>query len=65
MKKITVVTVVFNSEKLIENTIKSVVNQTFEDFEYLIVDGKSSDNTLEIVSKYKDKLSFVSEKDNG
>lgn len=65
MKKITVITVVYNSEKLIENTIKSVVNQTFKDFEYLIVDGLSKDNTLQIINKYKDRITLVSEKDNG
>lgn len=65
-KKISIVTVCKNAEKTIERTILSVVNQTYSDIEYIIIDGKSTDNTLEIVNKYKDKISrIISEKDNG
>ena len=64
--KISVVTVCYNSESVIERTIQSVVNQTFDDFEYIIIDGASTDKTLEIVDKYRDKISkIISEKDNG
>lgn len=64
--KISVITVCYNSEKTIETTIKSVVEQTYENIEYIIIDGKSSDNTLNIIEQYKDKISkIVSEKDNG
>jgi len=64
--KFTIITVCLNSEKEIEETIKSVVEQDYKDYEYLIVDGKSSDKTLNIVDKYKDRISkVVSEKDQG
>ncbi|MGN0006283.1 MAG: glycosyltransferase family 2 protein [Candidatus Gastranaerophilaceae bacterium] len=64
--KISVITVCYNSEEVIEKTIQSVVNQTFEDFEYIIIDGASTDKTLEIVNKYQDKIAkIVSEKDKG
>jgi glycosyltransferase involved in cell wall biosynthesis len=64
LPKITIVTVTYNCENVIENTIKSVVNQTYPNIEYLIIDGKSKDRTLEIVEKYKDKIDkVVCEKD--
>ncbi|MCR5261229.1 MAG: glycosyltransferase [Candidatus Gastranaerophilales bacterium] len=66
--KISVVTVCYNSEQVIEKTVQSVVNQTFDDFEYLIIDGASTDRTLEIVRKYQeksDKIKIFSEKDRG
>jgi len=64
--KISIITVCLNSEKTIEKTILSVINQTYKNIEYIIVDGGSTDKTLEIIKKYKDKISlWVSEKDNG
>lgn len=64
--KISIITPSFNSEKTIEETIKSVLSQTYNDIEYLIIDGGSRDRTLEIVDKYKDKISkIVSEPDKG
>jgi len=64
--KVSVVTVSFNSAKTIEDTIQSVLGQTYGDIEYIIVDGNSKDNTVEIVNKYKDKIAkIISEKDNG
>jgi glycosyltransferase involved in cell wall biosynthesis len=56
--KISVITVVFNGEKLIGRTIDSVVNQTYNQIEYIIIDGKSTDGTLEVISGYMgvDKL---------
>ncbi|MBE6877566.1 MAG: glycosyltransferase [Ruminococcaceae bacterium] len=66
---ITIITVCFNSEKTIERTIKSVLNQTYDNYEYIIIDGVSTDNTLNIVKKYEPlfdgKMRIVSEKDNG
>jgi glycosyltransferase involved in cell wall biosynthesis len=65
-KKISIITVCFNAEKTIEETIKSVLSQTYKNIEYIIVDGKSTDSTLKIVGKYKKKISkIVSEKDKG
>lgn len=64
--KISIITPSFNSEKTIEETIKSVLNQTYKDIEYIIIDGGSKDGTLEIVNKYKDKIAkIVSESDKG
>ncbi len=64
--KISVITVCLNSENLIQKTIKSVVSQTYPNVEYIIIDGKSTDNTANIVMKYKSHINiFVSEKDNG
>lgn len=66
MKKISVITTTYNSASTIEDTIKSVIEQDYVNVEYIIVDGLSKDNTLEIVNKYKDKISkIISEKDNG
>jgi glycosyltransferase involved in cell wall biosynthesis len=64
--KISVITVTYNSAQTLEDTIKSVVNQTYPDIEYIIVDGLSKDDTLNIVKKYEGKIAkVVSEKDNG
>ena len=61
-----IITVVKNGEKTIEKTIKSVANQSFNNLEHIIIDGKSSDKTLKKVYKYKKNLSLiVSEKDKG
>ncbi|RYE31073.1 MAG: glycosyltransferase, partial [Sphingobacteriaceae bacterium] len=63
---LSVITVVFNNEKHIERTMLSVLNQTYPNIEYLIIDGKSTDGTLEIIKKYQSELAvFISEKDNG
>ncbi len=64
--KISIITITFNSEKTLEETIKSVISQDYDNLEYIIVDGKSTDKTLEIVDKYKAKISkVVSERDKG
>ena len=51
---ISIVTVVFNGEKTIERTLQSVLNQQFDDYEYIIQDGGSTDKTIEIVESYRD-----------
>ena len=64
--KISVITVCYNAERCIENAIKSVLSQTYNNIEYIIVDGASTDGTLGIISKYKEKIGkIISEKDGG
>jgi len=64
--KVSIVTVCFNSEKTIEDTLKSVASQTYANIEYIVVDGLSTDSTNEIVKKYSGTVSVhVIEKDNG
>ncbi len=64
--KVSIITPSFNSEKTIEDTIKSVLDQTYKDIEYIIIDGGSKDNTLKVIEKYKDKISkIISEPDKG
>lgn len=64
--KVSIITVCYNSAKTIEDTIKSVINQTYDNIEYIIIDGLSTDNTLEIVNKYQSNISkIVSENDKG
>ncbi len=64
--KISIITVVYNNEKFIKNAIESVLNQTYPDIEYIVIDGKSTDRTLEIINQYQDKIDkIISEKDNG
>lgn len=63
---VSIITVVFNGEKYLEQTIQSVINQTYDNVEYIIIDGGSTDGTLDLVKKYEDKIDYwVSEKDNG
>ena len=52
--KVTVITICFNSEAVIKKTIESVLNQTYTDIEYIIIDGASKDKTVEIAESYKD-----------
>ena len=64
--KVSIITITFNSESTLIDTIDSVLNQTYKDIEYIIVDGASTDSTLSIIHSYKDKIAkLVSEKDNG
>ena len=67
--KITIITVCYNAEKTIKDTLESVLSQNYDNYEYLIIDGKSKDSTLSIVKEYekkfKGKLKWVSERDKG
>jgi glycosyltransferase involved in cell wall biosynthesis len=63
---ITVVTVVYNGEEFLEETILSVINQTYDNVECIIIDGGSTDDTLDIIKKYEHAIDYwVSEKDVG
>ncbi|MGL5964208.1 MAG: glycosyltransferase family 2 protein [Fusobacteriaceae bacterium] len=67
--KVSIITASYNSDKYIEDTIKSVLSQTYKDIEYIIIDGGSKDKTIDIIKKYEaqfnGKLKWVSEKDKG
>jgi len=72
MPLFSIITVSYNSEKTISETIEGVLNQTIDDFEYLIIDGASRDNTVAIANSYKEKFAnrgvtyqVISEKDKG
>jgi glycosyltransferase len=63
---VSIITPVFNGENTIEFTIKSVLNQSYPNTEYIIVDGRLTDRTVEIINRYKDRITkFVSEPDRG
>src|SRR5476651_2122998 len=63
--KISVITVVYNDVKGIERTMLSVLNQTYGNIEYILIDGLSTDGTLAVIKKYQDRVKLVSEKDDG
>ncbi len=63
---VSIITVVLNGEKQIDKTIQSVINQTYDNLEYIIIDGGSTDKTIDIIDKYKNAIDYwISEKDNG
>jgi len=64
--RISIITVVYNGEKVLERTIESIRNQTFRDIEYIIIDGNSKDGTRGVIEKYKTAIShWISEPDSG
>jgi glycosyltransferase involved in cell wall biosynthesis len=64
--KISIATVVYNACNYIEKTILSVINQSYNNIEYIIIDGASTDGTLDIIKKYQNKVDiFISEPDKG
>lgn len=63
---ITIVTAVYNGAIALEETILSVINQTYLNIEYIVIDGKSTDKTIDIIKKYNEKIDYwISEPDNG
>jgi glycosyltransferase involved in cell wall biosynthesis len=66
IKRLSVITINLNNKSGLEKTIKSVLNQTFNNFEYIIIDGASTDGSAEIIKQYSDKLAYwISEPDSG
>lgn len=64
--RLSVITVVYNGIDKIEKTINSVLNQTYQQIEYIIIDGSSTDGTIEVIKKYADKITYwISEPDKG
>ncbi|PZX92480.1 glycosyltransferase [Flavobacterium aquariorum] len=64
--KISIITVVYNNEKTIQEAMKSVLLQSYKNIEYVIIDGGSKDNTVNLIDEFKDQLGyFVSERDKG
>lgn len=63
---ISIITVIFNGEQYLEETIQSILNQTYDNVEYIVIDGGSTDGTLDIIKKYDNQIDYwVSEKDSG
>ena len=63
---ISIITVVYNGEQYLQETIESVLNQNYDNIEYIIIDGGSTDGTIDIIKKYEDKIDYwISEKDRG
>lgn len=69
MFKITIITVSYNSSATIKDTIKSVLSQTYNDIEYIVIDGNSKDNTVDLIKTYEPqfngRMRWISEPDNG
>lgn len=63
---VTIVTVTYNAKELLEETILSIINQSYQNIKYIIIDGASTDGTVEMVKKYEDKIDYwISEPDDG
>ncbi|MFK5891821.1 MAG: glycosyltransferase family 2 protein [Pseudomonadota bacterium] len=63
--KVSIITPSYNQGKFIKRTIESVLSQDYPNIEYIVMDGGSNDNTVDILKEYDDKITWVSEKDNG
>ena len=69
---VSIITITFNNETTLDDTIKSILNQSYKDFEYIIIDGGSTDRTISIIESYRNEMDlkgipfkFISESDNG
>lgn len=66
MKKVSIITINYNNREGLRRTIESVIHQTFREYEYIIIDGGSTDGSLEVIREYSDAISYwVSEPDKG
>lgn len=64
--RVSIITIVYNNKDHIENCIESILSQDFPNIEHIVIDGGSTDGTVNLIEKYKEKLAyFISEKDNG
>ena len=64
--KISIITISYNAKDAIDRTIQSVINQTYSNIEYIVIDGNSNDGTIEVINKYLDRIDvFICENDNG
>lgn len=64
--KVSIITITYNSESTIKDTIESIVKQTYKNIEYIVIDGNSTDKTISIIKSYGDKITtFISENDYG
>lgn len=64
--KLSVITINYNNREGLQKTIESVVNQTWQEFEYIVIDGGSTDGSVDVIKKYSSKIThWISEKDNG
>lgn len=63
---ISIITVVYNCKDDLEMTIKSIIDQTYPNIEYIVIDGNSNDGTIDIIKKYQNKITYwISEPDEG
>ena len=63
---VSIITVVYNNIRGIERTIQSVLNQSYNNIEYIIIDGGSTDGTLDVIKRYENRISYwISEADEG
>lgn len=66
LPKLSVITIVYNNVKDIERTMLSILNQSYSNIEYIVIDGASNDGTLDVIKKYEDRIAkLISEKDKG
>ena len=64
--KFSIITINYNNKDGLERTVKSVISQTFQDFEYIIIDGGSTDGSVDVIKKFADRIDYwVSEPDKG